>query len=360
MTKSTYSWEVVGASVQGASHKRSGLPNQDALAWQLFRSAEGKGTVLAVADGHGNAKSFRSGLGAKFAVQIATEILLDFARALGSQSNLAVVASSMQTDVPRKIVQGWQALVEEHHKGHAFGVSELDGISSDDRKKVETLPLVAYGTTLLAVLLTDRFVSYLQLGDGDILVVSEKGEVSRPVPPDERLFANETTSMCSLGTTGGRNLPTAGPTGAWVDFRTRLAPLLPTAPALIVVSTDGYANSFSTKADFERVGSDLLELLRSKGRVYVEGNLDSWLAEASKVGSGDDVTVGLIYRVDALNTASAGQAGEPTTTGKTAEEPEKLEVHIPGLARVAGPATGKTAEEPEKPSRLRRLRRLFW
>ncbi len=67
------------------------------------------------------------------------------------------------------------------------------------------------------------------------------------------------------------------------------------APALILVSTDGYANSFADDAGFLQVGSDLLNILRAQGLDEVTANLDGWPAEASEQGSGD-VTLGLLYR----------------------------------------------------------------
>ncbi len=72
-------------------------------------------------------------------------------------------------------------------------------------------------------------------------------------------------------------------------------PLREAAPALILVSTDGYANSFADAAGFLQVGSDLLNILRAQGLDEVTANLDGWLTEASEQGSGD-VTLGLLYR----------------------------------------------------------------
>lgn len=288
-------WEAYGASVQGASHKRVGLPNQDALKWEMTSSMEGNLAILAVADGHGNAKSFRSELGSKLAVKVATETLRAFANAFAGQTNLAGVERAMETDLPRQIVQRWQVLAEEHRKDNPFSDRELDALDPLDRKTVEETPLVAYGATLLAVLLTESFIAFLQLGDGDILAVSEKGEVSRPLPRDDRLIANETTSLCSVGSKGNQH-HIAGQPGAWVEFRTRLQPMGIVPPALLLVSTDGYANSFQSDMDFLQVGSDLLEILRSKGLDHVKANLDTWLTAASQAGSGDDVTLAVIHR----------------------------------------------------------------
>ena len=119
------------------------------------------------------------------------------------------------------------------------------------RRKVATNPIVAYGATILSVIVTEYYMVFLQLGDGDILVVSEEGEVMRPLPKDERLFANETTSLC---------LPYA-----WRDFRVRFQTIINSSPALILVSTDGYSNSFEIDEEFLKIGPDILDRLRLDG-----------------------------------------------------------------------------------------------
>src|SRR5436305_1513624 len=83
-------------------------------------------------------------------------------------------------------------------------------------------------------------------------------------PADVRLFGNETTSLC---------LP-----DAWNDMHVDVQP--ESAPALILLASDGYANSFSDDAAFRRVGSDLLEMIRADGLDAVSQALPGWLADA--------------------------------------------------------------------------------
>ena len=60
-------WQVITGSARGAAHRVSGLPNQDAVA-----SQDGPGAVVvAVADGHGHIRHFRSADGAALAVDVA-------------------------------------------------------------------------------------------------------------------------------------------------------------------------------------------------------------------------------------------------------------------------------------------------
>jgi protein phosphatase 2C-like protein len=240
-------WKALGRSVRGAAHLRRGKPNQDAIGWRLEPAV-----TLAVADGHGSEESFRSATGAALAVEVALDVLA---------SNNDVEA------LPALLVERWRAAVRE----------DLERNPLPDRDEFLT-----YGSTILAAMATHEFVLYVQLGDGDILAVSEHGEVTRPLGKDARLLGLETTSLC-----GAR---------AAADVRVRLEPICKCAPALVLLCTDGYANSFREDRGFLNVGSDLLEMIRANGLGYVDRNLMAWLTEASELGSGDDITLGLLCR----------------------------------------------------------------
>jgi hypothetical protein len=81
-----------------------------------------------------------------------------------------------------------------------------------------------------------------------------------------------------------------------VRFRFQLLKDFP--PGIVLLSTDGYSNSFATADDFLRVGSDYMQAIRTEGAEAVEKKLPAWLQEASREGSGDDITVGIIYRCE--------------------------------------------------------------
>lgn len=263
-------WQVVGQSVRGATHERNGLPNQDAIHW-LPSSGRGSSVVLAVADGHGSARYPRSHAGAKIAVEIATSLIDDF---LKSQDNLSLIKDATEDWLPRTLVRNWTEAVAEDLK--------LDPLSPDEYASVGLADgPVAYGATLLAAAVTERFALYLQLGDGDILTVSDAGVVSRPLTKDERLLGNETTSLCAAE--------------AWRDFRVSFQLLRQSHPALILLSTDGYPNSFRDESGFLQVGSDLLNMIQEHGLAKVNDSLGGWLSDSTRAGSGDDVTLGIIY-----------------------------------------------------------------
>ncbi len=282
-------WRAIGRSVRGASHVRSGKPNQDAFAC-LPRSGTGPPLIVTVSDGHGSAKSFRSDVGSRLAADKTAWLIQDLLDGQPDPTNLSAVKRTAEERLPQEVVRWWRAGVKHHISKSPFTPEELDTLEQEKgvaaRLQVEHHPTLAYGATILSVLVTEKFILYLQLGDGDILVVQENGEVVRPIPGDERLFANETMSLCMED--------------AWREVRMRFQALYETPPPLILLTSDGYGNSFVNDDAFFKVGSDLLEILQSEGLGPVERNLEDWLREASETGSGDDVTLGLLCRTDIL------------------------------------------------------------
>lgn len=270
-------WRVLGASVRGAAHTRAGRPNQDAIAWRA-PSSSSQAAVLAVADGHGSARYVRSQNGAKLAVHVAVELLWAFADHHAQTASLSTVKRLATERLPRDLVLAWRAAVDEHLAAHPFTTAEqsvwADGKSSE--------PYPAYGATLIGVLATPAYLLFLQLGDGDILLVDHAHNVTRPpLPADPRLLGNQTTSLC-------------GPS-AWRDVRTVFQPIAAQVPALILLTTDGYANSFADESGFFAAAAEVEETLRADGEGPVLRHLPGWLRTTSALGSGDDVTLGLLY-----------------------------------------------------------------
>jgi hypothetical protein len=280
-------WRIICKSVIGASHTRSGRPNQDAFA-QFTGSGDGLPVVLAVSDGHGSAKHFRSEKGANFAVTSAIDSLLQFQEMLASSSS----RMGLEEHLAKSLVNTWRSKVNADLQREPLLSEELNALEEEEgtaaRQAVEANPVLAYGATILGVMVTESFIAYLQLGDGDILAVSERGETSKVFPKNRRHFANETTSLCSSNT--------------WRDFQFCREKVSSSAslPALILLSTDGYADSFSNEQEFLKVGSDLCEMIRSNHLEEIRSNLAGWLSEATQRGSGDDITLGILCRMDAF------------------------------------------------------------
>jgi protein phosphatase 2C-like protein len=297
-------WKVIGASTRGASHLRSGLPNQDACDHWL--AANRNAAILAVSDGHGSSRHFRSQTGSKLAVEAAIRLLREF---MGQQGSHFPEEPAVR-DLPRRIVERWLANVATHFAENPFTEAELKHLTEEDSRAPETVtanPAIAYGATLLATAAMQEWVLHLQLGDGDILTVNDAGDTTRPLPEDSRLVGNQTTSLCQPE--------------AWNEFRIRLMQDAAQPPALVLLSTDGYANSFRSEEDFLLIGRDYLAMARERGLEKVEQELPGILEEASKQGSGDDITLGILQREN--KGSSAGLAGAPSGKTQALEQLQK-------------------------------------
>ena len=276
-------WEIFGATIRGASHVRTELPNQDAIGWRP-ECGKGRSVLLAVADGHGSPKCFRSDTGSRLAVETALKVFQEFLAGQADPPDLTACKRAVDEQLPMMIERRWKAAVAKHLEEHPLLVLEVARVEESQgvaaRQAVENEPIHAYGTTLLGIIMHESFLACLQLGDGDILLVTQSGEVIRPIADDSRLIANETTSM--------------GSDNSWRDFRACFQAVADAPPALVLAATDGYSNAFSTPQGFLSVGSDLMDILRTEGIESLAESLPKWLEEASQQGSGDDVTAGIV------------------------------------------------------------------
>jgi hypothetical protein len=291
-------WRAFGASVIGVTHTRKGLPNQDAVRW--YPADDGfertsMPTVLAVADGHGEAACVRSELGSQFAVDIAVEVLRQFAldEQLRGGGGLADVRQFAHRLISRSVSSKWLTRVSNHHAQYPFTPTELLLISGGD-KQCQPLEqkriFKAYGTTLLAVLATDSYILGLQVGDGAILLVKSCGQSHLFIPPNPAHFANETTSLCSTP----------------VDMAVEVQQLDGDSPVAAMLCTDGYQNAFEGEYFCNKLLSEYVEVFKKRhGWREIYRDLPPILEHASHKGSGDDATMGFIVS-DHFERAHAG------------------------------------------------------
>jgi serine/threonine protein phosphatase PrpC len=330
--RTTPEWRVIGESVPGASHLRAGIPNQDSIL-QLRGSGTSLPLILSVSDGHGSNKCFRSDRGSRFAVKRAAQLVGEFLDERRGRFDFAETEAAARERLAREFVEEWRRSVEADLKARPFTAEEFAALEQKDGaravKLVEANPSLAYGATSLTIAVEESFILYLQLGDGHILTVSEAGEVASSLPEDARLFANETTSLCAPR--------------AERDFRFRLQDISGERPALILLSTDGYVNSFSDAAGFLKVGTDILEMLRTDGFDYVNQSLKGWLEEATQQGSGDDTTLGIVCRMDALSRpASSEIAASPVAEEKVGAKQGTAAVSVPAEPSPSSPAPARS------------------
>ena len=321
-------WTVTSGSVRGSAHQRSGLPNQDAVYHRNGDRASGLRAVVAVSDGHGGARHFRSQVGASLAANTAVNVLYEDLSSMLAEVPPPDSPGERVAGILNRIVADWRSAVLSDLSNNPFLESELGALEKGEgdaaRASVEQDPLLAYGATLLAAAVADEFVLYLQLGDGDILAIEDAGATTRPVPADHRLIANHTTSLCQES--------------ALADTRFALSREI---PALILLSTDGYANSFRSDADFLKIGADYLEIIRQQGLETVADQLPETLSAASTEGSGDDITLGILYRAASpsrtgtMQTLAAVPSASPAASPSPASPKASRQPGVGNLMRIA-------------------------
>jgi Protein phosphatase 2C len=257
---------IVQGVVRGARHVREGKPCQDAVHGTRTEEL----SVLAIADGHGS--SARGDVGARLAVEVAVERLLDFADNLADTPTHALRAVHDYAEAPLRsqMVREWTERVRQH---------------ANDREA----DLLPYGTTLLFALASANYVLVGQLGDGDMLLVDASQQVTRLFTTDPRHFAEETTSLCQAD--------------AWLSLRIRVIPP-PEPSALLLMSTDGYSKSYENDEIFEKIGPDYLTMFGESDGAEIERQLPEILDAVSAGGSGDDIALGGMYWSAALTRAT--------------------------------------------------------
>jgi hypothetical protein len=249
---------VGGVSVRGTSHILANMPNQDAFAHEQ----EGGWTFLAVADGHGSKRHYRSDRGAAFAVATALSLLRRAAREVEAGGGGRVLAT-----LADDLVAGWRERVEADIR--LWPVPEPPGFESH----------AVYGSTCVAAALGPGSSLFLQIGDGDVLASRGAGVVDRVIPLDPHLVGAGTYSLCQPDAVARTHL------------RLFTAPHPLSAPDFVMAGTDGLSKSYPRDEDFLAVARHFRDTLRTRPLGPFLTSLEPWLAECSGRGSRDDITV---------------------------------------------------------------------
>ena len=253
----------------GSSHSKSGKICQDAS--DSFAGYDYAAGV--VCDGHGGNKHFRSDIGAHIAVEICREKIERFVR----EKRRCRTHSSEEKDVVqlgKSIILAWRERVQEHFEKNSFTTEELCSFGNRERDYLTENRTVAYGTTMLVGLLFGKMLYVLQLGDGEIRVVTKDGYIS-PIKKDERLRFGATTSLCDADAFRHLRccvLPADKIKGCWL-------------------SSDGVRNSFENEEGFESFIHTVVRQYREAKFSDFKSQLKSFLPVLTKKGSGDDVSV---------------------------------------------------------------------
>ncbi len=273
-------YELFSCSVRGSSHIRKDTPCED---FGIRKEIDGI-RIFAVADGHGDPNCLRSSVGSEYACRIACEALESFARNIsenGFESRLfdRLECPVMVDRLIRSIVGKWVSEVDEELSRNPLTDEEYrtaSRLGDEYRKNIRTERM--YGTTLIAGLLTEKYLLLLQQGDGRCVVFDSEGKASQPIPWDERCVGTATTSLCDPDAAG--------------SVRYHVINLEENPVIACIAGTDGVEDSFPTSMEkthayYRNILAEACEM----GVEALEQALPADLSELSRQGSADDVSV---------------------------------------------------------------------
>ena len=189
----------------GERHLRKRLPCQDR--W-LLRETPG-GIILALADGHGDARCIRAGFGARMACAAAADVL----------SDPALAPEELGTALTRRFAQ----LAERHLRLRPLGAEEAQALGG-------LPPIFAYGATLIAARADGESLTLLQVGDGAVHALRADGSLFPAMEEDPNNFLNVTASLAD-----------AEARVRWARYEE--------APAALLAYTDGYCHGGERPAE---------------------------------------------------------------------------------------------------------------
>jgi len=306
--------------------------------------------IAATADGHGDPTCVRSARGARFAVEVALTCLQKFARSYLGDGEEAQSVQEYRTEpdnqsaqVDNQPVQGDNQPVQGDRTGQKNRPVQDEQGTADDRdgkndirnllqprtagtelkRLTDTMlmlwrmkcqddlqesPLTdeeltaagmyadyyrrgselahAYGTTLIAALMTEQVLVLLQQGDGRCEVIFADGTIDQPIPWDPRCHENVTTSLSD---------PDAAE-----SFRHAVIDLSKDPVSACFLGSDGVEDSFDgmdgTHAFYISLAHEIGVMPREEFQDYLHGMLPGF----SRKGSGDDVSVAGIVCAETL------------------------------------------------------------
>lgn len=267
---------MLAATARGASHEASDMPNQDAECSSRLRTLGEGAMVVAVSDGHGNRRHFRSDRGARFAVEVACRCAEDLSDRIGALGDAHSVQRFTMTTLVPTVIGRWISEVDADVERDP--ITDGDTVTEDP---VTEASVIAYGATLITAVAWGRWVMLAQIGDGDVLALPLDEKPFSPVPEDPTLDGLRTTSLCQPN--------------ALDSFRVAVIDRSTCDLVGLLLATDGFANAQAADPWEPAVGGDLVEMIRTRGLRWVEEQLPEWVARcASSEGSADDTTVALL------------------------------------------------------------------
>jgi len=274
-------------SVQGASHIKRNKECQDSSIESNYDDM----AIAVVCDGHGGDDYVRSGTGSRLACEVAERNIRTFVNMVKTEE-LEARPHEILKRLEASIISDWRDAIEADFAEKPFEEEELAVVSEKARarytekdagkRRIES----AYGTTLIAVVMTRDYCFGIQIGDGKCVALDREGRFGQPIPPDERCFLNATTSICD--------------SDALDSFRQCYFPKAQ-LPAAIFAGSDGVDDCFRNDGQLYNLYKTVVYSFGTTDYDEAAEGLKDYLPRLSAKGSGDDVSIAAIFDMDVIS-----------------------------------------------------------
>ncbi|MDE6101467.1 MAG: protein phosphatase 2C domain-containing protein [Ruminococcus sp.] len=293
-------------TVRGASHVKKGTVCQD---FSVSGSEKGWSYAI-VCDGHGGDDYIRSDKGSELGCKSAEFMINSMMRQMSAEK-FFMENESLLRILEQRIIKKWRETVEAHYNKNPFTPSELSAVSPMACERYKNGNIYsAYGTTLVAVVMTESYWFGIQLGDGKIISVDRNGNFHQPVPDNPECFGNITVSMCDkdafenfrgcfsyknpeLYNSEVKNIPDIKKKNHFTAYGMEL-------PAAVIINSDGIDNCFKADEQIYNLYKTVLYSFGTSDFDDAENKLRQYLPKLSQQGSGDDISVSAILDTDIL------------------------------------------------------------
>ena len=227
--------------------------SQDYIDYKILNNS----IICTVADGHSTSFFKYSDKGAELACKACIEVLETYI--LESKDYMKLELEKL--NIQEKIYNRWMDLVSQHFKYN--------------NPVVYKTQYLKYSTTLVATLITEKFILFIKLGDGNIIVKNRNKY--------EKIINNSTMGVVQA----------FGRTNAYLNINSRIEDIKEYENANIILFTDGYENSFENEVklykSLERTVSKYNKNVFS--RFLLHQDYDKYLSRLSKDISFDDISI---------------------------------------------------------------------
>ncbi len=286
-------------TAHGYGHIQRDQPCEDASS--SFSDENGRYHIAVVSDGHGQARSFRSAVGSKVAVDVTVDCLKELAEGILSSPEEENAFYRELLESPRDrilrirqltdtILSRWYAGIRADYEENPPTPEEQGEFAQyyEDDKHIPEI----YGATLIAALRLPGCLVLLHQGDGRCDVFYGDGSVDQPIPWDERCQGAKTTSLCEEG--------------AYEAIRHCVIDLEKTPVIACYLGSDGvedaYRDQKGTHIFYKHLSCLLTEKTSEEFDAFLEEFLPDFSAHGfcSNSGSLDDVSVAGIVDPEAI------------------------------------------------------------